>query len=122
MKLTKNSVILAILALLIVSSFSIRKYVVRNLSVPVVLADDDEEDDDEDEHRKTKTTTETTYKTVYVKLPDTVIEKIIQVPLHDSDSDGIYDDEDPYPYINKFFVVEDKNLNGIDDEYEKLIK
>jgi len=93
---------------------------IKHLSVPVALAEDDEDDEEDEGSSKTSTKTVTTYETIYVKLPDTVVDNVTQVPLHDSDSDGIYDDVDPYPYINKFFVVEDKNLNGIDDAYEKF--
>ncbi len=85
------------------------------------MAEDDDEDDEEDEEDDDSNTEKvTTYETIYVKLSDTVVERATQVPLHDSDSDGLYDDEDPFPYINKFFVVEDNDLNGIEDAYENF--
>jgi hypothetical protein len=124
MKMKKGTFIfLGMIALVI--GFGFARIVLKNdLSAPVALADDEddesEDDDDDEDGGESKTETVVTYKTIYVKLPDTMAEKIIQVPLHDSDSDGIYDGEDQYPFVNKFFVVEDKNLNGINDEYEKF--
>lgn len=120
MKFSKSIFIILGIIVLMTSFNFIWTVSKNNLSVPIALADDDdEEEDDEDENDESSTETVVTYETIYIKLPDTMAEKIIQVPLYDSDSDGIYDDEDPHPYINKFFVVEDKNLNGIDDRYEQ---
>jgi len=58
-------------------------------------------------------------KTVYKKLSDTVSTNTVTTIRHDSDGDGIYDDEDPHPTINENFIVKDNNLNGIDDRYEQ---
>lgn len=84
--------------------------------IPVSLADEDEEDDEENDG---ESSSKVEYKTVYTKLPDTVVYAKKQIPRYDSDSDGLYDDEDPHPAINEFFIVKDDNLNGIDDQYEQ---
>ncbi|KKR21109.1 MAG: hypothetical protein UT50_C0013G0012 [Candidatus Moranbacteria bacterium GW2011_GWA2_39_41] len=118
MRFSKIIFIIVGIAVLVGGANFVGSYFGKSLVTPIALADDDEDDDEDG--KKTSIKTVTTYQTVYVKLPDTVVDQVMQVPLHDSDSDGIYDDQDPYPYINKFFVVSDENLNGIDDTYEKF--
>lgn len=91
-------------------------------------ADDEEEDEEKEEDDDSvkvidtspdnNTTQETEYTTVYKKLSDTVTTKTDTIIRHDSDGDGLYDDEDPHPTINEYFIVKDDNLNGIDDRYE----
>jgi hypothetical protein len=122
-KVTKIAIlILAIASLfLVLSRFPFWKK--QNPGVPVgnyfpaVLAEDDDEEDDEDEDED-DSESETKTETVYVKLSDTVTQKVETTTRHDSDGDGIYDDEDKYPKINDNFIVKDENLNGIDDKYE----
>ncbi|OGI16318.1 MAG: hypothetical protein A2Z52_02135 [Candidatus Moranbacteria bacterium RBG_19FT_COMBO_42_6] len=94
--------------------------------VKVALADDDEEEEDDDDDSvkvidtspENNTKQETEYITVYRKLSDTVTTKTDTIIRHDSDGDGLYDDEDAHPTINEYFIVKDDNLNGIDDRYE----
>ena len=62
----------------------------------------------------------TEYKTITTKLSDTVTNTSIVETKHDSDGDGIFDEEDAHPTINEHFIVKDDNLNGIDDRYEQL--
>jgi hypothetical protein len=83
-----------------------------------VFAEDDEGDDEDEYEQIVKQTVKT--ETIYVKMPDKIVETPITTTRHDSDGDGLYDDEDPYPTINKFYIVSDANLNGIDDRYEQL--
>lgn len=93
----------------------------------------DEEDNDDDDEKEIKapatvkvidtnpsnnTTQKTEYVTVYKKLSDTVSTTTDTITRHDSDGDGLYDDEDSHPTINEYFIVKDDNLNGIDDRYE----
>lgn len=85
----------------------------------VVLADDDDDDDDEDDDDDDGDDSKIKYKTIYTQLPDTVVYVTKKVPRYDGDSDGMYDDVDPHPTINDFFIVKDDNLNGLDDQYEK---
>lgn len=61
----------------------------------------------------------TEYKTIYRQLPATIVEAPVTTIRHDSDSDGLYDDEDAYPTINDYFIVKDDNRNGIDDRYDQ---
>lgn len=92
----------------------------------IAWAEDDEvEERDDDAPVKVidtspdkNTTQKTEYVTVYKKLSDTIIMKTDTITRHDSDGDGLYDDEDPHPTINEYFIVKDDNLNGIDDRYE----
>lgn len=83
----------------------------------------EEEDDDDREAIDTSsdnaTAKETETKVIYTKLSDTVSTVTTTITRHDSDGDGMYDDEDPHPSINENFIVEDGNLNGIDDRYEQ---
>jgi hypothetical protein len=137
MKITKNkSGIISLVSLLLFAGMVLFPKM-QKILFPVSLADDNEY---EDQHRNNnpapvsvpvsttvpvqektvKTNTpKIEYKTIYQQLPDTVIDTITEVPRYDSDSDGIYDDEDAYPNINDFLIVKDDNLNGIDDRYEK---
>jgi len=85
-----------------------------------VLAEDNESEQESDEGGSSTSSTKVEYKTIYTKLPDTVVTTTKQIPRYDSDGDGLYDDTDPHPAINEFFIVPDKNLNGIDDRYEQL--
>lgn len=83
----------------------------------IVLADDNEEDEEENDHDKViyepKIETSSKQISTYVK------EKTVTTTLFDSDGDGVFDDEDEYPETNNFFIVEDANMNGIVDKYEK---
>lgn len=85
--------------------------------------EDEEDDDDEREVIDTSadnaTAKETETKVIYTKLSDTVSTVTTTITRHDSDGDGLYDDEDPHPSINENFIVGDGNLNGIDDRYEQ---
>lgn len=93
------------------------------------LADDETEYESEDIQQapvkvidtnpSSNTKKKTEYITVYKKLSDTVTTKTDTITRHDSDGDGLYDDEDPHPTINEYFIVKDDNLNGIDDRYEQ---
>lgn len=65
-----------------------------------------------------QTAPKTEYKTIYRQLPATTVETPVTTVRHDSDSDGLYDDEDAHPTINDYFIVKDDNLDGIDDRYE----
>ncbi len=47
------------------------------------------------------------------KISDAAIEKL------DSDGDGIFNNKDKHPKINDYFIVNDDNLNGIVDKYER---
>ena len=93
-----------------------------------VLAEDENEKEREDEEHVTtvidtnpakKTVKKTETVTEYRKLSDTVTQVITTITRHDSDGDGLYDDEDAHPTINDYFIVVDDNLNGIDDKYEQ---
>mgnify|MGYP001466580516 CR=1 FL=1 len=119
MKILKTKKIFCTFLILIfaLSIFSFRKF---------ARAEDDEGESD-DEHVSSvintspdkKTTKKTETVTEYRKLSDTVTQIITTITKHDSDGDGIYDDEDPHPTINEYFIVVDDNLNGIDDRYEQ---
>jgi len=88
--------------------------------------EDDEKDDDKkqatvkviDTNPANNITQKTEYVTVYKNLSDAVSTTTDTITRHDSDGDGLYDDEDPHPTINEYFIVKDDNLNGIDDRYE----
>lgn len=94
-----------------------------------VLAEDDDEEEDEDEdndHFKVidtspsnNTAKKNETKTITTKLADTITQTTTTTIKHDSDGDGKYDEEDPHPTINEYFIVQDANLNGIDDQYEQ---
>ena len=43
--------------------------------------------------------------------------KVITLP--DTDGDGILDKDDPHPTISEIYIVDDNNLNGIVDKFEK---
>jgi len=104
--------------------------------IKAVFAADDELENDDDEdvppvpsptppvkvidtNPSSNTTQKTEYVTVYKKLSDTVTTTTDTITRHDSDGDGLYDDEDPHPTINEYFIVADNNFNGIDDRYEQ---
>lgn len=94
--------------------------------VSIAWADDGEDEyDDEEDNRVINTAPEsnvaqkTETKTIYTKLSDTVSTTTTTITKHDSDGDGMYDEEDPHPTINESFIVKDDNLNGIDDRYEQ---
>ncbi len=40
------------------------------------------------------------------------------IALPDKDGDGIIDREDPHPDYPEIYIVEDKNRNGIVDQFE----
>ena len=90
------------------------------------FAEDELEDEKDDEgpvqvintNPANKKAVKTETVTATKKLSDTVTEATTTVTRHDSDGDGLYDDEDPHPTINEYFIVKDDNLNGIDDRYE----
>lgn len=95
-----------------------------------VLAEDDGKENEyesDDEHVTTVINTDPAKETVkktetvteYKKLSDTITQIITTITRHDSDGDGLYDDEDAHPTINDYFIVIDDNLNGIDDKYEQ---
>lgn len=93
-----------------------------------VLAEDDEEEEEEDDDENFEVidttpakneTKKNETKTIKTKLSDTVTQTTTTTIRHDSDGDGKYDDEDPHPTINEYFIVKDDDLNGIDDKYEK---
>lgn len=86
----------------------------------------DEEEDEEDENEAEESDDEevkeiktTTYKTVTTKLPDQIVERKTETLWQDGDGDGLYDEEDPHPTINDYYIVSDTNLNGLDDRYEQ---
>ncbi|MDP1883784.1 MAG: hypothetical protein Q8L10_00270 [Candidatus Moranbacteria bacterium] len=90
--------------------------------------DEDEEHEDDDEYESEKEDqpiveeedeVKIEYEFVTQKLPDTVVDTVVEIPRYDSDGDGLYDDEDPHPDINEFLIVKDDNLNGLDDRYER---
>lgn len=104
----------------------------KHAYIQVVLADDGAEQDNEgvplatpppvkviNTSPSSNTTQKTEYVTVYKKLSDTVTTKTDTITRHDADGDGLYDDEDPHPTINEYYIVKDSNLNGIDDRYEQ---
>jgi len=108
---------------------SIGALVISNpLHPKTAFAEEEEDDEDDDKKQATvkvidtnpanNTTQKTEYVTVYKKLSDTVSTTTDTITRHDSDGDGLYDDEDPHPTINEYFIVKDDNLNGIDDRYE----
>lgn len=111
-KTFKTILLIAVLVSLSLVSHIILRPLLKHSLVPATLADDEEDEEDEDD--------EDEYETVYVKLPDTVVTTTKKIPRYDSDKDGMYDDEDPHPAINEFFIVKDENRNGIDDSYEQL--
>jgi len=119
MKKTKKYSYFLVISLIALSALSVYKY---------VLADNETESDSEDGKPVTsvintspakKSTKKTETVTEYRKLSDTVTQVLTTITRHDSDGDGIYDDEDPHPTINEYFIVVDDNLNGIDDRYEQ---
>jgi flagellar basal body-associated protein FliL len=86
--------------------------------------EEDEEDEDDrfeviDTNPGNKEIKKSETKTITTKLSDTVTQITTTTIRHDSDGDGKYDEEDPHPTINEYFIVKDDNLNGIDDQYEK---
>lgn len=80
------------------------------MAVLSMAAKADEEDDYEissqsalpNQAAQTKTTTST---------------KVITLP--DSDGDGLLDKDDPHPKVAEIYIVEDKDKNGIVDDFEK---
>lgn len=98
----------------------------KKIIQPVLAEDDDEEEDKEDGNFEVidtapskKDTKKNETKTIKTKLSDTVTQTTTTIIRHDSDGDGKYDDEDPHPTINEYFIVKDDDLNGIDDQYEQ---
>lgn len=102
----------------------------KKIIKPILAEDDEEEEEEEDEEDDerfevidtTPTKNETKKnetKTVTTKLADTITQTTSTTIRHDSDGDGKYDDADPHPTINEYFIVADANLNGIDDKYEQ---
>jgi len=128
MKKTKASnffALVSILGIMLVSFITIsnRQYTKTAWAEEEEEEEDDEEEDDApvkviDTNPENNKTQKTEYMTVYRKLSDTVTTKTDTIIRHDSDGDGLYDDEDPHPTINEYFVVKDDNFNGIDDRYE----
>jgi uncharacterized membrane protein len=109
----------AFLILLVIFSVSIWKR---------VLAEDENENERKDDGNVTtvidtspakNTIKKTETVTEYRKLSDTITQLITTITRHDSDGDGLYDDEDTHPTINDYFIVADANLDGIDDRYEQ---
>ena len=112
---------------------------VPQVPVHVAVADDGEEEEERDEDEEDEREEDDEYESeqedqpvveeedevkieyefVTQKLPDTVVDTVVEIPRYDSDGDGLYDDEDPHPDINEFLIVKDDNLNGIDDKYER---
>ena len=92
----------------------------QNNNVPLVLGDDDEDEEDEDEDEEDEDEDEEDEKTVttYVKLPDQIIKKLIEIVTFDSDGDGVFDPDDSTPNLHNIFLVKDDNWNGIVDAYE----
>jgi len=41
------------------------------------------------------------------------------ITLPDTDGDGIIDQDDPHPTVAEVYIVQDDNLNGISDKFEK---
>lgn len=116
---TKKYFYTLLAALIIISAVSAWEY---------VLADNESESDSEDGGQVTSvintspaknTAQKTETVTEYKKLSDTITQVITTITRHDSDGDGLYDDEDPHPTINEYFIVKDDNSNGIDDQYEQ---
>lgn len=93
-----------------------------NSLTPLVLGEDDEEDeeDEEDDDEDSASSGSSSPKTVttYVKLPDQIIKKLIEIVTFDSDGDGVFDPDDATPNLHNVFLVKDDNLNGIVDAYE----
>lgn len=92
-----------------------------NNNIKSALAEDGENESEHEDGQKSSSSSskKVEYKTVYVKLPDQIVTTTKEIPRHDSDGDGLYDDEDPHPTINEFLIVKDDNLDGIDDKYEQ---
>jgi len=120
MKKINHKISLSIIALLIVGFYFCSK---------IALAESDDENDSEERNAPAQvistapadnTPQKAETKTIYTKLSDTISTTTTTIIRHDSDGDGIYDDEDPHPTINENFIVKDANLNGIDDRYEQL--
>jgi hypothetical protein len=82
----------------------------------IALAEDEDEEDEDEEVKNDEPQEEYIQKVINTVVPVTTVTTTERV---DSDSDGIYDDEDPHPTINEYFIVKDDNLNGIDDRYEQ---
>jgi hypothetical protein len=97
-------------------------------NIKIANAEDEEDErDDEDErvpvidtNPSSNTSKKTEYKTIYEKLSDTITRITKTTNQFDSDGDGIFDEQDKNPTINDGYIVKDANLNGIDDQYEKL--
>lgn len=89
-------------------------------NIPLVLGDDDEEEDedDDDDDEEEESASEEKTVTTYVKLPDQIIKKLIEIVTFDSDGDGVFDPDDATPNLHDIFLVKDDNLNGIVDAYE----
>lgn len=71
-----------------------------------------------------KTTQKSTSKTTkqIITIPAKTIVKTVlkDVVLKDSDRDGLFDDQDPYPTIPEIYIVRDDNNNGVVDQYDLL--
>lgn len=65
------------------------------------------------------TVMETQIVTRQVKLNDTISKDITTTTRFDSDGDGILNEDDEFPAINNYLIVEDENRNGIVDKYER---
>lgn len=69
----------------------------------------DEEDDDDRSSSSSSAAQTQTYTTSSTRV----------ITLKDSDGDGILDKDDPHPNIPEIYIVDDVNLNGIVDKFEK---
>jgi len=106
-------------SVIIANHFEIYQKIIK----PVFADDEEEEDDDHYEVINTSpsgsSAKKSETKTITTKLADTITQTTTTTVKYDSDGDGKYDEEDPHPTINEYFIVKDDNLNGIDDQYEQ---
>jgi hypothetical protein len=45
----------------------------------------------------------------------------VSTVVNDSDGDGLFDDEDPHPYIAEIYIANDGNQNGLVDSLDSII-
>jgi hypothetical protein len=129
MKLKRKKIVIGLLVgFILFTTFSISKNFFNKLNIQIVRAEDDDEGDDDEDERvpvintspSGNTSKKTEYKTIYEKLSDTITRITKTTTQFDSDGDGIFDEQDKNPAINDGYIVKDDNLNGVDDQYEKL--
>ena len=75
--------------------------------------------DDENDDEYQSSSSSISSSTAQAKPVTTTTSTTQVVTLKDSDGDGILDKDDLNPTIAEIYIVEDANLNGIVDKFEK---